>query len=235
MKKETEKKIEELCNLIECDINLTDGDKQAMLDKIKEVLACEANDVKLGKMDLYSFVDTSKYSEKKWLSGVFYSGGNMYASDARIMLKLKGTYKEDFEGKVVFKDGGILNETETETVGRKYNMVMDKYLAGYAAMADYELDFNQLKEVLALAKAHQKMYKKRAVSQIKLGDVHVDTPRFEKFCNVLNHFGVNTFKIGAADKPIIAHTDEFTLLLMPMLEQENGESIQVLDMSPWWY
>jgi hypothetical protein len=234
MKKETEKKIEELCEQIECNIDLTDEAKQALLDKIKEVLVCEANDIKLGKLDLYRF--TSDYNgDPNWMHGVFYHEGYLYVTNKFIMLRAKRDYQEAFEGKVVLKDGSVVENADTEAVFKKYTIVLNGYTAKVDEMADYDMDFDQFKKCLGMAKAHQKIYKKSAMCQIKLGDTHVSTFEFEKFCNAMSHFGVDTFKIGAADRPIVAQGDEFTMLLMPMLPLENGEAIQVQDMSPWWY
>lgn len=227
MKALTEKKINELYEYVSNTTVLEQAYKSMLTDKIKEILACEANDVKLGKFDIYDLTDKEEGKYRSFCLAVHFLNRCRYVTDTRILLKLKSDYSEDMEGKSILKDGTELKDCRVPNFER----VIQHWLREYDKRQDYVIDFDRVKECIKLAKAHKKIYKKSATCMLKLGDndVYVDTFRFEKFCNVISHFGINTIKIGDSTNIIGAKNDEFELILMPMrpIEKEY-DSVQVL-------
>lgn len=224
MKALTEKKINELYNQIAyCNEEIPY--KELFLSKINEILACEANDVKLGKFDVYDLTDEQEGKIRPFCASVHYLNGYRYVTDTRILLKLKSDYPTNMEGKSIKKDGSELN------IGRlpNFESVLQSWLNEYDKRQDYTINFDRVKECIKIAKAHKKIHKKNAVCVLKLGDVYVDTFRFEKFCSVISYFGINTIKIGAYTDIIGVKNEEFELILMPMMPiEEPSDNEQIL-------
>lgn len=219
MKTTTEKKVHELYTMIETSEQFL---KRDFLEKIKEVIACESNGDIFGKLDLYDL--TTQDKQRPAFECLHYIGGYVYVTDGFILLRIKRDYPEDMEGKSIRKDG----TTATDINVPRFERVLQSWTQDYDKHDDYVIeDFDRVGELLKLAKAHKKIYKRAATCLIKLSNnVCVDAFRFAKFCKVLKHFNVNTFKASDVSTPIKYIDDNIVLVLMPSWEDDN-ESTQI--------
>lgn len=225
MKALTEKKLIELSEFISNNQFIEDCDKELITAKIREIIACESNDIKLGKFDVYDLTDEKEGKVRPFCASVHYLNGYRYVTDTRILLKLKSDYPAEMEGKSIKKDGSELNIERLPN----FESVLKSWLKEYEKRQDYTINFDRVKDCIKLAKAHKKIHKKKAVCVLKLGDVYVDTFRFEKFCSVISYFGINTIKIGAYTDIIGVKNEEFELILMPMMPiEEPSDNEQIL-------
>lgn len=221
MKTTTEKKVHELYQMISESNQFL---KQDFLNKIKEIIACESNGEMFGKLDLYDL--TVKDKLRPVFECVHYIGGYVYVTDGFILLRIKKDYPADMEGKSIRKDG----TTATDINVPRFERVLQAWSKDYEKHDDYVIeDFGRVVELLKMAKAHKKIYKKDAECVIKLRDrLCVDAFRFSKFCNVLKHFGVNKIKVGDFSTPIKYMDDNIVLVLMPYnLREDYDETTQV--------
>lgn len=218
MKALTENKIMELYYMI-ANSNHEVDNREKYLSQIRQILACESNETKIGKFDLFDFTAPKEWREV--FRYVHYLNGYRYATDTRILLKIKTEYPEALEGKSVEKDG-----TE-HTIERlpSFERVIPT-LEQIRKRKKFIIDFGKVAECIKQAKTHKKIYKKNAITQIKLGDnnIYVDAFLFKKFCDVLSHYGITEIGIEEGE-PLAVITDEFSLLLMPMLSLESQEEV----------
>lgn len=224
MKALTEKKLIELSEFVSNNRFIEDCDKELITAKIREILACEANEAKLGKFDIYELTNPQERNLRPFCTAVHYLNGYRYVSDTRILLKLKTDYPEDMEGKSITKDGTELKDCRVPN----FESVLQSWLKVFDKRQDYVIDFDRVQECIKLAKIHKKIHKKNAMCMLKLGDVYVDTFLFEKFCKVINHFGINTIKIGAYTDIIGVKNEEFELILMPMMPIEEPSDNELI-------
>lgn len=225
MKALTEKKLIELSEFVSNNRFIEDCDKELITAKIREIIACESNDIKLGKFDVYDLTDEKEGKVRPFCASVHHLNGYRYVTDTRILLKLKSDYPAEMEGKSIKKDGSELNIERLPN----FESVLKSWIKEYDKWQDYTINFDRVKECVKLAKAHKKIHKKNAVCVLKLGDVYVDTFRFEKFCSVISYFGINTIKIGAYTDIIGVKNEEFELILMPMKPiEEPSDNEQIL-------
>lgn len=148
MKKETEKKILELHNMVE-GLGMDYHQKILIRDKINEILACEANDRKVGKVDLYKYVSDDKI--RLILNGILHKGGKVYATDSFILCRLSRTYDEANEGKVIDKVG-------KEIEGRYPNA--DAVIPNTDGWKAIPADFDKINEARKTWAAHKNFTRK---------------------------------------------------------------------------
>ncbi len=76
------------------------------------------------KINLYSFCDSNKHGIRPILKGIYHNNGFMTATDGYILFSLKGEYTSENEGKVVIKNGEVID-------GLKYpdiDSLFEKYI-----------------------------------------------------------------------------------------------------------
>lgn len=148
MNKETEKKIIELNNVIEF-MDIDQSSKDMLRNHLRNILACEANDAKCGKVDLYKYVSDDK--TRLILNGILHKGGKVYATDGRILFRLSRAYDEANEGKVIDKTG-------KEIEGRYPNA--DAVIPNTEGWKAIPADFEKINEARKTWAAHKKFTRK---------------------------------------------------------------------------
>ena len=86
--------------------NLTDNETiKALCNEILYIDACNTT-VKDSKLDIYKYV--SKEKAREWLQGVYYSNGDIVATDSYLLVVLQNQkYNPAYEGKIIGKSGEI--------------------------------------------------------------------------------------------------------------------------------
>lgn len=210
MKPQTEKKILALIDVLRGDDSM-----KGIVAELQAALACEMNEVKLGKFDLYKCVDTNGPFQQ--MRGVYHDDGWRVASDGHILIAAKQEYPEDLEGKIVLKDGSILDEHCKYPRWR--NVIPDVTFKGWQK---FRLDFAELADVLREAKTHEKIWKKRMgkkyLSIISVNSaVWFKTNLFKLFASILQEHEMCDIFYKDSRCPITVKTDTLQLILMPVI------------------
>lgn len=200
MKQETEKRIVKLIQ------QLTGREEWGhVVQELQGILVCEANDVKLGKLDLYKF--TAKDDLRPVLTGVHHSEGWQVATDGHMLIACKQDYAEEKEGQIVAKDGKVIE-------GRYPN-----WRSVIPVMNDewktFRLNTTELSAAMRQIKVHTKVYGKGSC-MISIEDkVWLDPNMFQLFATAMKEAGVDTLRYHSETRGIVVVTDTMQLLLMP--------------------
>lgn len=216
MKPQTEKKILSLIEVLKYDDAM-----KGVVAELQAALACEMNDVKFGKFDLYKCVDSK--DSRQCMRGVYHDDGWRVASDGHILIAAKQEYPENLEGKIILKDGSILDEHYKYPRWR--NVIPDVTFKGWQT---FRLDFAELADVLREAKTHEKIWKKemgkKYFSMISLnGAVWFKTNMFKLFASILQEHEICDIFYKDSRCPITVKTDALQLILMPVIHDNDNE------------
>lgn len=204
MKKETENKIIELHKMVE-GFSMDDHQKCFIRDMINEILACEANDRKVGKVDLYKF--TSKDKLRPALNGIYHKGGKVYATDAHILCRISRTYDEANEGKVIDKTG-------KEIDGRFPNA--DAVIPNTEGWTAISADFDKINEARKTWTAHKKLYKKNAKGRFIIGNQEIAMDYLFMMADLMMELGISEFLQSENDcRPLTARDNDNDIIMMP--------------------
>lgn len=112
MKAETKKEFDALVKYVNT-IDKCGGtlDTNVVKDHIRRIFKLEDNSVK-GTFSLYDFVMDKKNVYKHYynaLTGVYHSNGYVFASDSHVIIKMKKEYPSEFEGKIIAKNGDVID------------------------------------------------------------------------------------------------------------------------------
>lgn len=204
MKKETEKMIVELNNMVEF-MDINQSSKDMLRNRLMRILACEANNAKCGKVDLYKF--TSKDELRPVLNGIYHKRGKVYASDGYILCRLSRTYDETNEGKVIDKTG-------KEIDGRYPNA--DAVIPNTEGWTAIPAAFDKINEVRKTWAAHKKLYKKNAKGCFIIGNQEFAMDYLFMMANLMMELGISEFLQSENDcRPLTARDNDNDIILMP--------------------
>lgn len=218
MKKETEKMIVELNKMVEF-MDIDQSGKDMLRRHLLNILACEANDRKVGKVDLYKFTGKDKLIPA--VNGIYHKGGKVYATDCRILCRLSRTYDEANEGKVIDKEG---KEIEC------------RYPNADAVIPDTEgwktipADFDKIYEARKTWAAHKKLYKKNAKGRFIIGNQEIAMDYLFLVADLMMELGISEFLQSDDNcRPLTARDDNNDIIIMPMCHyygewKENAEA-----------
>ena len=200
MKAESEKKLVKIIQLLK-------GNEmyKAVVTELQNILACEANEVKLGKLDLYKFV--AKDDLRPVLQGVYHNEGWQTASDGNILISVKQDYEEEREGKVIAKDG-----SEIEGRYPNWQSVIPVYTNEYKT---FRMDMKELTDAMRKVKAHDKVYGKNSCRICLAGGIWFIPEKLLLFATAMKEAGVDELLYLSPERGIIVKTDKMQLLLMP--------------------
>lgn len=222
MKKETENKIIELHKMVE-EFGMDYHQKSLIRDKINEILACEANDRKFGKVDLYDYVGKDK--QYPTLNGIYHKDGKVYATDARILCRCVCDYDSKYEDKVIGKDGNVIEGCYPDA---------DRVIPNTQGWTHIPIDFNKVEQSRKKWVAHKKIYKKAALGRFAIGNQYIDMPYFFMMCDLMKEWGI-TEVVQCADsgipnlRALVAENDNNKVILMPVyLDDEQLSAPEVL-------
>lgn len=224
MKKETENKIIELHKMVE-GFSMDYHQKSLIRDKINEILACEANDRKFGKVDLYDYVGKDK--QYPILNGIYHKDGKVYATDARILCRCVCDYDSKYEGKVIGKDGKVIEGCYPDA---------DRVIPNTQRWTHIPIDFDKVEQSKKKWVAHKKIYKKTALGRFAIGNQYIDMPYFFMMCDLMKEWGI-TEVVQCADSDIpniralVAEDENNKVILMPVFfddEQLSAPEVLVI-------
>lgn len=192
------------------------------------------------KIDPYKYLSSGRaYNEMRelrpGLAGVYHENGNVYASDAHILVRLKQDYPKNLEKKLIGKDGKEVPEMMNgKPTGKKakpagFDRVIPSVKTINEDYAVYAIDPGKLKEKLKGKKVQDDLFvsfvdkdsgkfvsKFNAGYLLKVADFMIKT----KHPFALLHFSNST-------RPMLVNTEGALLMLMPVSnynpEQEYAE------------
>lgn len=201
MKQETEKRIVKLIQ------QLTGREEwDYVVQELQGILVCEANDVKLGKLDLYKFT-AGKDDIRPVLCGVYHSEGWKVATNGRILIACKQDYAEEKEGQIIAKDGTVIE-------GRYPNWRSVIYMMN-DEWKTFRLNTSELSEAMRRVKVHTKVNGKDSCMLSIDDKVWFDPNMFQLFATAMKEAGVDTLRYHSENRGIVVITDTMQLLLMP--------------------
>lgn len=218
MKKETEKMIIELNKEVEF-MDIDQSSKDMLRNRLMNILACEANDAKCGKVDLYKF--TSKDKFRPAVNGLYHKGGKVYATDCHILCRLSRTYDETNEGKVIDKTG-------KEIEGRYPNA--DAVIPNTEGWKTIPADFDKINEARKTWAAHKKLYKKNAKGRFIIGNQEIAMDYLLMVADLMMELGISEFlQSSDSSRPLTVRDDNNDIIIMPMCHyygewKENAEA-----------
>lgn len=208
MKAESEKRMVKLIQLLTCD-----EAQKYVVQELQAILACEANEVKLGKLDLYKFAP--KDDLRLALRGVYHNEGWQIAASGHMVIAVKQSYAEEREGKIIAKDGSVIEDRYPN-----WKAVIPAYTNEYKT---FRMDMKELTEAIRKAKAHNKVYGKDSCEISILGEVWLKPELLFLFATAMKEAGVDEVLYKSPTHGILVKTDTMQLLLMPMIPPTEDE------------
>ena len=204
MKKETQKMIIELNKEVEF-MNIDQSSKDMLRNHLMRILACEANNAKCGKVDLYKF--TSKDELRPAINGIYHKGGKVYATDCHILCRLSRTYDEANEGKVIDKTG-------KEIDGRYPNA--DAVIPNTEGWTAISADFDKINEARKTWAAHKKLYKKNAKGRFVIGNQEIAMDYLFMAADLMKELGISEFlQSENSCRPLTARDENNDIVMIP--------------------
>lgn len=207
MRKETEKKILDLQKDVEV-MRIDSFYKDIIRQRILDILTCEANDVRCAGIDLYKYTAQDEKNQPT-ISGIYHKDGKVYATDGRILCKLSKDYNPDNEGKIILKDGTIVE-------GKYPNA--DSVIPNTQGWNVIPINFDAIKQAKKTWNAHKKIHKKRAEGRILLGIQELSMTYLFMTADIMQELGITEFLQDPTRNyaPLVAKNNDNTILMMPL-------------------
>ena len=206
-------------------IDLTENDKDIQ-KLVEEILYLDTNTerIKKTKFNFYDFVSKDAY--KECMEGVFHTNGWMVASNSHILIASKENYDDKFEGKVLRKDGSVIDTTE---ISRRYPK-WEGIKPSFKETESYKIDFSKLEEWMKLYKVHEKMMtakeKKRHIEYMKIGNNYYNLKMFYTFARGMKYLGAGSIiqSIGKDGEKKVGYvdTEKGWAVIMPIMNPNKG-------------
>lgn len=214
MKKETMLKIYDLRDFVKS--RETVNEREQIISKINEILACEMNEHKIGKFDFYEICAPK---EREVYAGVAHLNGYKYATDGRMLVKVKAEYPQELEGKMVLKDGSFAPDYV------KFPNY-DSVIPNIDGWKEFKVDFKKFAESKKMANVHWNEYKKnpeyRAIVNVN-NEIHLNYWKFEKMLKLMKELDTDVVYYINSIRPVLVKGKESVCILMPYQFSENFE------------
>lgn len=190
------------------------------------------------KLDLYKFVGR-KNDLRPALSGVYYKDGLAYSTDAHAAVVVKDNYPKNYEGKIIRKDGSIVNAKPLN-----FSVIWPKGVKQYI-----KLNIDTLKKISSSFDRNDMKdgeWARVYIAQGKKGLVSLSAPILKKLSYFAECSGGDTLEIYDMNKAVVMRTHIGDGLFMPLLPDNidgeyisfkdfEGESHNGADIKRFWY
>ena len=198
--------------------NLTDNDTiKALCNEILYIDACNTT-VKNSKFDIYKYVSKDKARER--LQGVYYSNGDIVATDSHLLVVLQNqTYNPMYEDKIVSKTGEII-----EGKYPNYKSIMPAKLDNYILT---QFDYSRLEEInksdKAKVMAMQDCEKKHYTPVVKIGNAYFKLELVNRLVTFMRHIGTNEiYAPGGSNKFVYVKSRDGWAIVCPIDSSDNA-------------
>lgn len=158
------------------------------------------------KINLYDLCLPEKSFGKDAIKGIFHDNGYVVATDGFILAKLKDSYGDNLEQRVIGRDGKIIEDKFPN-----YKLVIPNH-----DLTDTTVNFKQVREAVKRLKIEKKA-DKYAKYFCKIGHLYFDASRMNNFANICEQSHINRFQIFNRGYGSLLATGEdgSLVLLMP--------------------
>ena len=217
MKQTSITKLSEIYNALLDPENARISNSQAA-EMIQEVIRAEASTpVKGSKFDIFNFV--GKDSLRPVMCGVFHDDGWRVASDLHILYAERAEYPEEYEHKILLKDGSFV---EYGVYPKWRSIIPDG-----KDYEEYEFDAKKFYGWIEQKRIEWKAANGRGTKfayswKVKVGPAYLKAEFFDKFITAMKEIGATKILIKDYRRMVYAKTDKGCVLLMPIIEAEDN-------------
>ena len=211
MKAETKKEFDALVKYVntidKCGETL---ETNVVKDHIRRILKLEDNSVN-GTFSLYDFVMDNK-NHYYALTGVYHSNGYAFASDSYVVIKMKKEYPSEHEGKIIAKNGDVIDMNFPNCDNQIRKDGIDKMLRimdlNDSLLAKIEDEWKNAKAWAKMKGIKRKFYEESFI--VRLRGHWCSLVNLRKIVAAMNEMGLSS--LSASENMIWAYnkeTDEF--------------------------
>lgn len=202
-------------------------DYKSLANLIQEVIRAEASTpVKGRKFNIFDFAYKDD-DTRPVMSGVFHDDGWQVASDLHIMLAINETYPEEYEHKILRKDGSFV-------IGKYPNW--RSIIPDGKDYEEYEFDAQKFYEWIEQKRTEWKAETGKGIKfahgwRVQVGPAQLKAEFFYKFISGMKELGATKILIKDARRTVYAKTDKGIVLLMPVLADEKINATNILKLA----
>ena len=214
MKAETEKLIKELHEW--GSHHFDDALSKVFNEKIQQILTCETHETKWGKLDIHSYV--SKDKQRPTMMGVYHDKGWKVATDGHVLLCVKQSYPEEYEGKIITKYGEVIDGNYPQ-----YRFILPTDTSNWQV---HVIDFDAVNNLLKRANAHAKIYGKSKLGishYVKMGEKWWNVWQLEKFVKAMKADNVDTLLLHPKGTYAYVLTENIEIYMISILEPTDSD------------
>lgn len=219
MKTTSLQKLSEVYNYLT--VGLDEGEDLRIAGLIKEVIRAESPDVKAGKFNIFDFV--SKDEIRPQMNCVYHNEGFKVASDSHILVVVKDAYPEEYEHKLLRKDGGF-----EEGEYPKYKQIKQDMKDVEPTKIDAEKFYAWLKVRRAEFKAETGTSRKWNYSwYVKVGPAYLRAELFDKLLKAMDRLGTDELFVKDSHRAVQAESEDGWVVLMPVIEPTDAKVLEL--------
>lgn len=175
---------------------------------LKDILIADDNSTPKGGIKLTDYIDNKSYAPV--MRGVYYDGGNIVASDTRILIAVTNqSYPAELEGKVIDKDG--------EEIGDKYPNWRAIFPSDESKMTELKPDWGAAESGLAEAKFAFKT-KTAARPRVDFGPFKLYFRYAEKLLGLRRNPGISRILYTDDKHAVLVTGPNYRLVVMPVTD-----------------
>lgn len=159
-------------------------------EKIANILRLESP-VSSSKFRWYDYTENERESIREQMTGIYHDNGYKVASEGHILVAMKELYPEDYEGKVLKKDGSFVDENRTYPRWR--NVIPSREITENKRYTDVVIDFEKWKEIYSKYKAEKKLGLEWRY--VFLNNHFFQVELFNKLINFMKHTNCKTLTL----------------------------------------
>lgn len=160
-------------------------------EKIANILRLESP-TSSSKFRWYDYTDNDKKKTyREQMTGIYHDNGYKVASDGHILIAMKEQYPEEYEGKILKKDGSFVDEKYKYPNWR--NVIPSREITKDKRYTDVEIDFDKWKEIYSKYKAEKKIGLEW--QYVSLNNSFFRVELFNRLINFMNHTDCKTLTL----------------------------------------
>lgn len=202
-------------------------DYKSLANLIQEVIRAEASTpVKGSKFNIFNFAHDD-FNLRPVMCGVFHDEGWRVASDTHIMIALNEAYPEEYEHKILRKDGSFI-------IGKYPNW--RSIIPDGKDYEEYEFDVQKFYDWIEQKRTEWKTETGKGIKfayqwRVQVGPAQLKAEFFYKFITAMKELGATKILVKDYRRTVYAKTDKGIVLLMPVLADEKINATNILKLA----
>jgi len=197
---------------------------ESLANLIQEVIRAEASTPAKGrKFNIFNFVYKDS-NLRPVMCGVYHDEGWRVASDLHIMVALNETYPEEYEHKILRKDGSFV-------IGKYPNW--RSIIPDGKDYEEYEFDAQKFYDWIEQKRIEWKTETGKGIKfadewRVQVGPTQLKAEFFDKFITAMKELGATKILVKDYRRSVYAKTDKGIVLLMPVIADEKVTDVLTL-------